>query len=84
MKLSDFDYDLPEQYIAQTPLEPRDASKLMTLNRHTGEISHRHFRDILDFINPGDVLVMNTTRVIPARIPARRADTGGKLEILLN
>jgi len=83
MKLSDFDYDLPQQYIAQTPLEPRDSSRLMTLERNSGELSHRHFRDIAEFINPGDVLVMNTTRVIPARIAATRADTGGKMELLL-
>ncbi len=83
MKLSDFDYDLPESYIAQTPIEPRDSSKLMLLNRQTGEIQHQIFRDIINYINPGDVLVTNTTRVIPARINAVKADTNGKVEILL-
>jgi S-adenosylmethionine:tRNA ribosyltransferase-isomerase len=83
MNLSDFDYDLPEHYIAQEPAEPRDSSRLMVLDRDARTISHHHFRDIVDFIQPQDVLVMNTTRVIPARIPAQRADTGGKMELLL-
>jgi S-adenosylmethionine:tRNA ribosyltransferase-isomerase len=83
MKLSDFDYDLPEHFIAQEPLEPRDSSKLMKLNRQTKKIDHHAFTDIVGFLNPGDVLVMNTTRVIPARLPANRADTGGKMEVLL-
>lgn len=83
MNLSDFNYDLPESYIAQTPLEPRDSSKLMVLNRQTGAIQHHTFRDIINYINPGDVLVMNTTRVIPARLHALKADTGGKVELLL-
>ena len=83
MKLRDFDYALPEDLIAQEPIEPRDASRLMALNRKTGAIAHNHFREIVNLINPGDVLVLNTTRVIPARLPALRADTGGKMEILL-
>ena len=83
MNVSDFDYDLPESFIAQTPIEPRDSSKLMLLNRQSGEIQHRVFHDVLDQINPGDVLVMNTTRVIPARLHAVKADTGGKIELLL-
>jgi S-adenosylmethionine:tRNA ribosyltransferase-isomerase len=83
MNLSDFDFDLPQALIAQSPAEPRDSSRLMVLDRPTESITHRHFRDIIDLINPGDVLVMNTTRVIPARIPGFRADTGGTLEILL-
>ncbi|MCA0453088.1 MAG: tRNA preQ1(34) S-adenosylmethionine ribosyltransferase-isomerase QueA [Chloroflexi bacterium] len=83
MNLTDFDYDLPESFIAQEPLEPRDSSKLMRLNRQTGAISHHIFRDILDFINPGDALIMNTTRVIPARLFASKATSGGKVEILL-
>ena len=83
MNLSDFDYDLPESFIAQEPLEPRDSSKLMRLDRHTGTIAHNTFRDIVDYINAGDVLVMNTTRVIPARLFATKASTGGKVEILL-
>ena len=83
MNLSDFDYDLPQSFIAQEPLEPRDSSKLMRLDRHSGAIAHCIFRDIVDFINPGDVLVMNTTRVIPARLFATKANSGGKIEILL-
>ncbi|MBA3869356.1 MAG: tRNA preQ1(34) S-adenosylmethionine ribosyltransferase-isomerase QueA [Anaerolineae bacterium] len=83
MNLSDFDYDLPQSFIAQEPLEPRDSSKLMRMDRHTGAIAHSIFRDIVDFINPGDVLVMNTTRVIPARLFATKANSGGKIEILL-
>lgn len=83
MNVSDFDYDLPESFIAQTPLEPRDSSKLMLLNRRTGAIEHHIFRDIVDYIHPGDVLVTNTTRVIPARLRATKARTGGGIEILL-
>ncbi|MCU0496889.1 MAG: tRNA preQ1(34) S-adenosylmethionine ribosyltransferase-isomerase QueA [Anaerolineae bacterium] len=82
MKLSDFDYDLPEQFIAQAPIEPRDASKLMVLHRDSQQLEHRIFRDISDYLRPGDVLVMNTTRVIPARLPATKS-TGGAAEILL-
>jgi S-adenosylmethionine:tRNA ribosyltransferase-isomerase len=83
MKIDDFNYDLPEHYIAQTPLEPRDASKLMLLNRQTGTISHHIFREIGAFLRSGDVLVMNNTRVIPARLKAHKAETGGAVEILL-
>ena len=83
MRLSDFDYDLPESFIAQTPVEPRDSSRLMLLDRRTGAIEHRVFRDILDLIDPGDVLVLNYTRVIPARLHATKADTGGGVEVLL-
>ena len=83
MQLSDYDYDLPDSFIAQTPVEPRDSSRLMRLNRQTGTIEHRIFREVIDFINPGDVLVLNTTRVIPARLHAKKADTGGAVEVLL-
>ncbi|MCU0466562.1 MAG: tRNA preQ1(34) S-adenosylmethionine ribosyltransferase-isomerase QueA [Anaerolineae bacterium] len=84
MQLSDFDYDLPPELIAQTPAEPRDSSRLMVLNRATQTIeTHRLFRDIIELINPGDVLVINTTRVIPARLPAFKQDTGGASEVLL-
>jgi S-adenosylmethionine:tRNA ribosyltransferase-isomerase len=83
MNVSDFDYDLPESYIAQTPLEPRDSSKLLLLDRQTGEIEHHIFREITDYIHPGDVLVLNNTRVIPARLKAFKAETGGAVEILL-
>jgi len=83
VKVTDFDYDLPEHFIAQEPADPRDSSKLMILNRATGTIEHRIFREISNFIRPGDVLVMNNTRVIPARLPAFKRETGGKAEILL-
>ncbi len=82
MKTSDFDFDLPESFIAQTPVEPRDSSRLMVLNRKTGTLEHRIFREIGEYLNPGDLLVVNQTRVIPARLPARK-ETGGKAEILL-
>ena len=82
MKTSDFDYYLPETSIAQTPIEPRDSSRLLVLNRQTGELEHRLFREISDYLNPGDLLVLNQTRVIPARIYARKS-TGGKVELLL-
>lgn len=72
LRLSDFYYDLPEERIAQTPIEPRDSSRLMVLHRETGEIEHKIFRDILDYIRPNDVLVVNDTRVIPARIIGHR------------
>lgn len=83
MKVTDFDYELPESFIAQEPIEPRDASKLMLLDKATGNIQHRIFREIVDELHAGDVLVMNNTRVIPARLPAFKQETGGKAEILL-
>ncbi len=83
MHLSDFDYHLPEALIAQHPADPRDSSRLMTLDRRTGEISHRIFRDITSLLQPGDVLVLNDTRVIPARLHARKRETGGVVELLL-
>lgn len=83
MKLSDFDYDLPEHFIAQTPIEPRDSSRVMLLDRTGGMIDHAIFRDIFGWINAGDVLVLNVTRVIPARLYATKADSGGKVEVLL-
>lgn len=83
MKVSDFDYDLPEKFIAQEPMHPRDASKLMVLDKQTGAIEHHIFRDIVDFLDAGDVLVMNNTRVIPARLAAYKVDTQGKAEVLL-
>ena len=82
MKLSDFMYDLPEERIAQTPAEPRDHSRLMVLHRDSGEIEHRRFYDVIDYLNPGDVLVINDTRVIPARLYGQRP-TGGACEVLL-
>lgn len=83
MKTEDFNYDLPEHFIAQEPLEPRDASKLMVLNREHQTIEHHIFSDIINYLQANDVLVINNTRVIPARLPAIKADTGGKLELLL-
>ncbi|MFT3893636.1 MAG: tRNA preQ1(34) S-adenosylmethionine ribosyltransferase-isomerase QueA [Anaerolineales bacterium] len=82
MKTSDFDYHLPESSIAQTPAEPRDSSRLLVLHRDTGTLEHRLFRDVTDYLRPGDLLVVNQTRVIPARIFARK-ETGGRVEILL-
>ena len=83
MKTSDFDYLLPPELIAQTPIEPRDQSRLMILNRGDGSIEHRRFFEIVDYLRDSDVLVFNDSRVIPARLIGRRADSGGKVEILL-
>ena len=83
MKLSDFDYELPEHFIAQEPVEPRDSSRLMVLNRADGTITHTVFREIGKFLKAGDLLVANQTRVLPARLFARKIPTGGKVEILL-
>ena len=82
MKLSDFMYELPEERIAQTPVEPRDHSRLMVLHRDTHVIEHRHFYDVIDYLNPGDCLVINETKVIPARLYGERP-TGGACEVLL-
>ena len=81
-KTRDFWYELPEELIAQTPLQKRDTSRLLAVNRHTGELAHRHFYDILDYLNPGDTLVMNDSRVLPARLLGHRP-TGGAAELLL-
>ena len=83
MNVTDFDYDLPPRFIAQTPRERRDSSRLMRLDRATGAISHHVFSEIADMLRPEDVLVLNNTRVIPARLRARKAATGGRAEILL-
>ena len=83
LKTHDFYYDLPPELIAQTPLERRDASRLLTLNRETGEIAHRHFYDIAELIQPGDCLVLNDSRVLPARLLGHRVPTGGAVEVLL-
>jgi len=82
VRTAEFDYNLPPELVAQTPVEPRDSSRLMVVDRHTGEISHRHFYDLPDFVRPGDLLVHNESRVIPARLFARKP-TGGQVEILL-
>lgn len=83
VKTSDFDYNLPVELIAQTPVEPRDSSRLMVLNRGDGSIEHRIFSEITGYLHPGDVLVLNDSRVMPARLNGRKAGTGGKVEILL-
>lgn len=80
--LNTYDYNLPEELIAQTPLEKRDNSRLLVLNKQTGDIEHKHFYNIIDYLIPGDVLVINNTRVIPARLYGYK-DTGAKLEVLL-
>ncbi|MEG0387396.1 MAG: S-adenosylmethionine:tRNA ribosyltransferase-isomerase, partial [Niameybacter sp.] len=83
MNTSDFYFDLPEELIAQVPLEDRTASRLMVLDRVTGDIEHKHFYDMIDYLNPGDCLVLNNTRVIPARLFGSREGSGGKVEFLL-
>ncbi len=82
MKTKDFWYDLPEELIAQTPLEKRDSSRLLVLDRVTGEVSHKHFYDVINYLKPGDCLVMNDSRVLPARLLGHRP-TGGAVEVLL-
>ena len=83
MKTSDFMYDLPESSIAQSPVEPRDHSRLMVLDRSDDSIAHKHFYDVIDYLNPGDVLVINDTRVIPARLLGERVPSGGACEVFL-
>ena len=83
LQTSDFDYELPPEMIAQRPVEPRDSSRLLVLHRHSGEIEHRTFRDIGDYLMPGDILVANDSRVIPARLYGYKTETGGKVELLL-
>jgi len=83
LDIKDFYYDLPQELIAQTPLKDRTASRLMVLDRKSGTIDHKHFYDITDYLNPGDCLVMNNTRVIPARLYGVKEGSGGKIEFLL-
>ena len=83
MNTADFDFHLPEELIAQTPLEKRDASKLLIVNRKTGEFQDRHFHSIIDMLEAGDALVMNDTRVLPARLYGQKEETGGHVELLL-
>lgn len=83
MRVEDFNFDLPEELIAQHPLEKRDSSRLLVLDKKTGEINHKHFGDLPDFLKKGDVLVLNDTRVIPARLLGVKEDTEGKIEFLL-
>lgn len=83
MKTSDFDYDLPPEYIAQTPVEPRDTSRLLVYDRATDILTHTTFKNLGDFLSPGDILVLNETRVIPLRLFGHKVPTGGKVELLL-
>ncbi|EOR20691.1 S-adenosylmethionine:tRNA ribosyltransferase-isomerase [Clostridium sartagoforme AAU1] len=83
MKVSDFDFYLPEELIAQHPLEKRDSSRLMILDKKTGVIKHKYFHDVIEYLNEGDTLVLNNTRVMPARLIGEKEETGGKIEFLL-
>ena len=83
MKVEDFNYNLPEELIAQTPLEKRDASRLLVLDKQTGEIEHKHFTDIINYLNEGDTLVLNDTKVLPARLIGVKEETNAVIEILL-
>ena len=83
MKTSDFDFDLPQELIAQTPILNRDQSRLLVLDKKTGDVSHHIFKDIVNYLNPGDVLVINDTKVIPARLMGVKEDTGAVIELLL-
>lgn len=83
MKTSDFDYHLPEELIAQTPIEPRDHSRLLVYHRQDNTIEHKHFYDIVDYLRPGDALVINETKVLPARLLGAKEDTGVPVEVLL-
>lgn len=83
MKVSDFDFYLPEELIAQCPLKERDSSRFMVVDRNTGEIEHRVFHDVIDYLVPGDTIVLNNTRVLPARLIGEKEGTGGKIEFLL-
>lgn len=83
MKTSDFYYDLPEELIAQTPIEKRDGSRLMTVDRQTGQVGHHHFYELPDFLRPGDCLILNNSRVLPARLLGQRLPGGGACEVLL-
>ena len=83
MKTSDFNYDLPEELIAQDPAGRRDASRLLVIDKKTGERQHKIFHDIIDYLVPGDCLVLNNTKVIPARLLGERETTGGRVEVLL-
>lgn len=83
MNIEEFDYDLPEELIAQTPLKDRDTSRLLVLHKENGELEHRHFKDIIDYINPGDTLVLNNTKVMPARLFGVKQETKAKVEMLM-
>lgn len=83
MKRNEFFYDLPKELIAQTPIEPRDSSRMLVMDKKTGELEHKIFRDIIDYMNPGDCLILNNTKVLPARMYGIRTDTGAAVEFLL-
>ena len=83
MKTDDFDYYLPEELIAQTPIKERDHSRLLVLDKNTGEITHERFDHIINYLNKGDVLVINNTKVIPARIIGTKEETGAVIEVLM-
>ena len=83
MRTDDFDYPLPDELIAQAPAEPRDSCRLLVLNREDGSLEHRHFTDVIDYLDPGDLLVANKTRVMPARLVGHKRGTGGVAETLL-
>lgn len=83
MKRNEFFYDLPKELIAQTPIEPRDSSRMLVMDKKTGELEHKIFRDITDYMNPGDCLILNNTKVLPARMYGIRTDTGAAVEFLL-
>lgn len=83
MNFEEFDYDLPESLIAQTPLKDRDHSRLLVMDRETGEMKHLHFKDIIEYFRPGDTLVLNDTRVMPARLFGLKEETGAKVEMLM-
>ena len=83
MKTSDFDYDLPEELIAQTPIEPRDHSRLLVYDRETEAVRHRHFYDVTEYLREGDVLVLNETKVLPARLYGKKRGSGTDFEFLL-
>ena len=83
MNLSEFSYELPKELIAQTPLSDRTSSRLMVMNRESGEVSHRTFKDLIGYLSKGDLIVFNNTRVIPARLYGTKKDTGAAIEFLL-
>jgi len=83
MKTDDFDFKLPEQLIAQTPIKNRDESRMLVLDKETGNIEHKHFNEIINYLNEGDTLVLNDTKVIPARLYGVKEDTNAVIEILM-
>src|SRR5438045_4686817 len=83
MQSEQFNYDLPPELIAQAPVEPRDSARLLVVRRQDGNLEHRHFRHLGEYLNPGDLLVANESRVMPARLPGRKVPSGGRVEVLL-